>query len=121
MAAAARRLWSRYEARLAARPLPTKMATSFSLMIAGDVIAQNLDPSGPEKWDVKRTAAMGMCGLCMHAPWFHYWCATPLSPALSPSALSLRSPAAWPAACCPHSLLPWPLIPHPHPSSLLEA
>ena len=96
MAAAARRLWSRYEARLAARPLPTKMATSFSLMIAGDVIAQSLDPSGPEKWDVKRTAAMGVCGLCMHAPWFHYWCAALPRLAYRPrehSASTARSPA----------------------------
>jgi hypothetical protein len=67
-------VWGRYEARLAARPLQTKMATSCSLMVAGDLIAQRLDPSSnPDTpWDAKRTASMGVCGLLMHAPWFHY-------------------------------------------------
>ena len=40
MAASMRRLWSRYESKLASRPLPVKMGTSFTLMIVGDVTAQ---------------------------------------------------------------------------------
>jgi hypothetical protein len=34
------RAWRAYEASLAARPLPTKMATSGTLMATGDVLAQ---------------------------------------------------------------------------------
>ncbi len=66
------RLWGRYEAKLAARPLQTKMATSCTLMVVGDVLAQRLDPGASSDWDAKRTASMGACGLCMHAPWFHF-------------------------------------------------
>ena len=66
-------IWRKYSAKLASHPLKTKMCTSFSLMTAGDVLAQELDPDGPETWDYKRTLTMSGIGLCMHAPWFHFW------------------------------------------------
>ena len=70
------RAWRAYEASLAARPLPTKMATSCTLMATGDILAQlvpqALSPpeppaagrgAAPPRWDPTQTAAMALCGL----------------------------------------------------------
>eukprot|EP00656_Telonema_subtile_P019515 TRINITY_DN20755_c0_g1_i1.p1 TRINITY_DN20755_c0_g1~~TRINITY_DN20755_c0_g1_i1.p1 ORF type:complete len:205 (-),score=18.42 TRINITY_DN20755_c0_g1_i1:1-615(-) len=74
MAGAARACWRRYERALAANPLRTKMATSFSLMGGGDVLAQYLGAESNEwSWDSTRTASMMGLGLVGHAPYFHNW------------------------------------------------
>jgi protein Mpv17 len=72
MQAAAWGVWCSYEARLVALPLQTKMLTSLSLMTAGDIFAQTLDPS-VKKWDPSRTASMACLGCFCHAPYFHAW------------------------------------------------
>jgi len=66
------RIWSRYEASLGRSPVSTKMCTSFTLMLSGDVFAQTLDPE-VKTFDLKRTASMAVLGGLCHAPYFHFW------------------------------------------------
>jgi protein Mpv17 len=56
---------SRYNARLAARPLLTQSITTSFLFVTGDVTAQQLvEKKGIQKHDLVRTGRMALYGGC---------------------------------------------------------
>lgn len=66
-------LWARYLKALDAHPLQTKMVTAFTGFMLGDVVAQAPDLNTGKPWDIRRTAKMGVFGLCLSGPVGHYW------------------------------------------------
>jgi len=65
-----RGLWGRYLSLLAARPLPTKMATATTAALIGDGICQALE--GSWRFDVERAARFSGWALASTVP-VHYW------------------------------------------------
>lgn len=74
-----RRAAQRYDAALNARPIRTKIATSFTMISLGDVLRQTALERAPAedqraaRWDPQRTARMAAFGLTVHPVWAHHW------------------------------------------------
>jgi len=68
-------LWTRYLNALSTHPIPTKMATSGTLMACGDVICQRLAYYEPQPFQVDwtRVARLASHSIIFVGPCLHFW------------------------------------------------
>mmetsp|Transcript_12299 Transcript_12299/g.21005 ORF Transcript_12299/g.21005 Transcript_12299/m.21005 type:complete len:193 (-) Transcript_12299:177-755(-) len=66
-------IWAKYNAALAAKPLQTKMFTSLTGFVLGDLVAQSPDWTAGKPYDFWRTTKLALFGFFLHGPIGHYW------------------------------------------------